>query len=226
MKLDEVKQLIREQGATDELMAEFLRSLRRVPGNWSKAQHFWLLGHDLHQSDYASAVKLIRYGLEHFADCLTARRFCYEHLGRAHQANGAYAEAKACFETAKTILAAETGRDDGSIETFYALQVELERTACTWSEDLERYYGGIDLTDGFFFDMRENAFRLVIAEYLISEHRGDEAFMASGMAKLRSLLEGESATEMDQILLRHRMDPCIHVRPCEAAFLQRIGLGG
>lgn len=73
--------------------------------------------------------------------------------------------------------------------------------------------------------MRENAFRLAIAEYLISEHRGDAAFMASGVAKLRSLLAGERTTEMDQILLRHRMDPCVHIRPCEAAFLQRIGLG-
>lgn len=224
MKLDEVKALIREQGATDALMAEFLKSLRRVPGNWSKGQHCWLLGHEIRQSDYVSAVKLIRYGLEHFADNLTARRFCYEHLGRAHQANGAHAEAKACFETAKILLAAETGRGDGSVETFYALQVELERTECTWSEDLERYYREIDLTDGFFFDMRENAFRLAIAEYLISEHRGDEAFMAASVRKLRRLLNGDIPSQTDMIFMRHRFDPRVHVEAWEEAFLARIGV--
>ena len=56
MKIDEVKLLIVREGLTEALMAELLRSLRRVPGLWLKAQHCFLLGEEMTVLDLYVAV--------------------------------------------------------------------------------------------------------------------------------------------------------------------------
>lgn len=103
MKLDEVKLLICQQGLTDGLMAEFICSLRRVRGDFLRAQHCYLLAYEIKEHDYAGAVRLIGYGLKHFAADTMTRRFCYEHLARAHRANLNFEAAKACYDMAQRI---------------------------------------------------------------------------------------------------------------------------
>ena len=223
MKLDEVKGLICQQGVTDELMAEFLKSLRRVPGNWSKCQHCYLLAYELREWDYAGALRLIEYGLANFADCLTSERFCYEKLGQAHQANGAPEEAKRCFAIARELMAAETGRRP-DVGTFQVLETELARTGYTWSEELEGLYDQIDPEESLVFGLRKVAFRMAAAEYLISEHSGDEAFMAVSADKMRRLLDDDTPTEGDQVFRRHGVNTHINLSDAEKAFLARIGV--
>ncbi len=223
MKLDEVKALIRAQGVTDELMAEFLKSLCRVADNWNKCQHCYLLAYELRESDYAGALRLIEYGREHFADCLTAERFCYEKLGYVHRANGALEEAERCFAIARELMAAETGRRP-DVGTFQVLETELERTGYTWSEELERLYDQIDPEESLVFGLRKVAFRLAAVEYLISEHRQDEAFMAESIAKMRRLLDDDAPMEGDLIFRRHGVDTRIRLSEGETAFLMRIGV--
>jgi len=146
-----------------------------------------------------------------------------EKLGQAHQANGALEEAKRCFAIARELMAAEIGRRP-DVGTFQVLETELARTGYTWSEELEGLYGQIDPEESLVFGLRKVAFRLAAAEYLISEHRGDEAFMAATEDKMRRLLDDNAPTEGDQVFRRHGVDTHVCLSDAEKAFLTRIGV--
>lgn len=223
MKLDEAKALICQQGVTDETMAEFLTSLRRVPGAFLKCQHCYLLAYQIREQDYEGALRLIRYGLKHFAEDTMTRRFCYEKLAEVHRAHQAWEEAHVCFAAARELMAQERG-DMAHIGAFYVLMNELDRTGYAWSAELERCYEQIDMEDSVFLGLRDNAFTLAIAEYLISERRGDAAFMAHAREKMQRLLYDDTPTEVDRIYQRHRVDTRVALGEGEAEFLWRIGL--
>lgn len=227
MKIDEVKLLICRQGLSEKLMTELLHSLRRVPGLWSKAQHCYLLGEEIAETDYAGSVQLIEYGLKHFAGDVQARRLGYEHLARVHRANLAFDVAKTCYETAKQLLALQ--RDKSSaytehIEAFYALRNELDLTGFTWSADLETYCRQVDREDEVFFGLRDDALTLFIAEYIIAEHGGDAEGMAALMDRIRRLLFDKPLSDMERMYRRHRIDPRVSLTGGEMDFLKRIGI--
>lgn len=223
MKLDEAKTLICEQGVTDETLTEFLQCLRRVPGAFLKCQHCYLLGYEIRAQDYEGALRLIRYGLKHFAEDTMSRRFCYEKLAEVHRAHQAWEEASACFAAARELMAQERG-GSAHIGAFYVMMNELDRTGYTWSAELESSYEQIDMEDSVFLGLRDNAFTLAIAEYLISEHRGDTAFMTRAKEQMQRLLFDDTPTEADLIYRRHRVDTRVTLSEGEAGFLRRIGL--
>lgn len=227
MKLDEVKLLICRQGLTDELMAEFLLSLRRVRGAFLKAQHCYLLAYEIREQDYAGAVRLIEYALKHFAEDAVTRRFCYEHLARAHRANLNFGAAKACYDRAQQLLAAERHQQGGTAaqaEALFALRNELELTGYQWSADLERYCGQIDRADALLLALRDEAFTLAVADYLIGEQHQDAQAMTSARQQMQRLLQDDALSEMERLFQLHRVNPRVSLSEGETAFLRRIGL--
>ena len=227
MKLDEVKLLICRQGLTDDLMAEFLLSLRRVRGVFLKAQHCYLLAYEIREQDYAGAVRLIEYALKHFAEDTMTRRFCYEHLARAHRANLNFGAAKACYDRAQQLLAAERHQHGGTAaqaEALFALRNELELTGYQWSADLEQYCGQIDRADALLLGLRDEAFTLAAADYLIGEHHQDAQAMTAAARQLQHLLQDEALSDMERMFQRHGVNPRVNLTAGESAFLRRIGL--
>lgn len=222
MKIDEVKAMIREHGLTDELMAEFLLSLRRVRGNWNKTQHCYLLAYEIRESDYTGAVRLIQYGFQNFAEDDTSRRFCYEHLGRAHQANGRTDLAKECYQAAKELMKRTYGGVEG--DTLLALRNELELTGYHWSADLEALYHETDPESDIVWTLRPNSMLLAMAEYIVAEHRQDEAFMAHARDWMDRLLFDVEKTETDRLWARHHVDTSIMLTEAQEAFLRRIAI--
>ena len=227
MKLDEVKLLICQQGLTEKLMEEFLFSLRRVRGGFLKAQHCYLLAYEIRERDYAGAVRLIEYALKHFAEDTMTRRFCYEHLARAHRANLNFGAAKACYDRAQQLLAAERHQQGGTAvqaETLFALRNELDLTGYQWSADLERYCGQIDREDALLLALRDEAFTLAAADYLVGEQHQDAQAMAAAAGEMQRLLQDEALSDMERMFHRHGVNPRVSLTEGESAFLQRIGL--
>lgn len=224
MKLEEVKALIRQQGVTDELMAEFLNSLRRVHGGFLKAQHCYLLAYEIRASDYAGALRLIQYGYQHFAEDDVTRRFCYQKLGEVHQANGRADLAKPCYLAAKELLKREFGAAAG--DTLQALRNELELTGYAWSADLEALYLETAAQDDLIWTLRPNRLLLYMAEYLVARHRQDEAFMRRAREGMMQLLFGAESTAADKLWQRHQVDTSILLGDDQEAFLRSIGVIG
>lgn len=227
MKLDEVKQLICQRGLTEALMAEFLLSLRRVRGGFLKAQHCYLLAYEIREQDYAGAVRLIEYALKHFAEDTMTRRFCYEHLARAHRANLNFGAAKACNDRAQQLLAAERSRKNetaAQAEALFALRNELELTGYQWSADLERSCGQIDREDALLLGLRDEAFTLAAADYLVGAQHQDAQAMAAAARQLQRLLQDEALSDVERMFQRHGVNPRVTLTEGESAFLQRIGL--
>lgn len=227
MKIGDVKVMICQQGLSDALMAEFLRSLRRVPGLWSKGQHCFLLGEEIAQTDYAGAVQLIEYGLQHFAHDTQACRLGYEHLARVHRANLAFDAAKACYDTARRLLAAERGQEAGcaaSLEALFALRNELDRTDFAWSADLEALCREVDREEEILFGMRGYALTLAMADCIIAEHAEDEQGIVAAREQVRRLLTDAECTDAERMFRRHGVDTRVSLTEGEAAFLRRTGL--
>ena len=72
--------------------------------------------------------------------------------------------------------------------------------------------------------LRPNALLLEMAEYIVAEHRGDEAFMAHAREWMERLLFDAEKTEADRLWERHQVDTTILLTPAQEVFLRRIGL--
>lgn len=222
LRLDDVKVRIMQEGFTAELEAEFLRSLRRVPGMWNKAQHCHLLGYELRERDYPGAVRLISIGMERFAENVQTRRIQLEMLGRVHQANGRRDMARDCYAAARELMQRERG-DNAMYVTPFELRNELESTGYTWSAGVAECLRRCDAQDVLLWGLRRDALCLAAAQYLDAQQREDDACMLRAKAELMRLLYDETLTEAELVYQRHGVD----VRLCpdaeQTAFLKRIG---
>lgn len=63
-----------------------------------------------------------------------------------------------------------------------------------------------------------------MAEYIVAEHRADEAFMAYARVWMVRLLFGAAQTQADQLWERHRVDTSITLTETQEDFLRRIGI--
>lgn len=225
MKIREAEELILREGLTDELLAEYEKALRRSGSDYHRQQNCYILGYNLRERDYLGALRLVEYAMQRYRFTFPGdRRRGYEMLAHIHRDNGRADLAKQYLQVTRELLRQEQRGEPQMGETLELLRNELTLTAYRWSEDLERLYLDTDPEADLIWTLRPNALLLAMAEYLVAEHRQDEAFMAHARAWMERLLFDAEKTEADRLWERHQVDTTILLTPAQEDFLCRIGI--
>lgn len=225
MKIREAEELILREGLTDELLAEYEKALRRSGSDYHRQQNCYILGYNLRERDYLGALRLVEYAMQRYRFTFPGdRRRGYEMLAHIHRDNGRADLAKQYLQVTRELLRQEQRGEPQMGETLELLRNELTLTAYRWSEDLERLYLDTDPEADLIWTLRPNALLLAMAEYLVAEHRQDEAFMAHARAWMERLLFDAEKTEADRLWERHQVDMTILLTPAQEDFLCRIGI--
>lgn len=225
MKIREAEELILREGLTDELLAEYEKALRRSGSDYHRQQNCYILGYNLRERDYLGALRLVACAMQRYRFTFPGdRRRGYEMLAHIHRDNGRQDLAKQYLQVARELLVQERSGEGEMGETLLLLQNELALTSCQWSEDLERVYLETDPEADLIWTLRPNALLLAMTEYLVAEHRQDEAFMAHARAWMERLLFDAEKSEADRLWERHQVDTSILLTEVQEAFLRRIGI--
>ena len=84
MKLAELEEKMMAEGFSEELFLQFREGLKRVRGNYNKCQHCYLTAYGLKAKDFEAAIRMIRYGLENFAELWVDFSRSYDMLARIY----------------------------------------------------------------------------------------------------------------------------------------------
>lgn len=225
MKIREAEELILREGLTDALLAEYEKALQRSGSDYHRQQNCYILGYNLRERDYLGALRLVEFAMKRYRFTFPGdRRRGYEMLAHIHRDNGRADLAKQYLQVTRELLRQEQRGEPQMGETLELLRNELTLTAYRWSEDLERLYLDTDPEADLIWTLRPNALLLAMAEYLVAEHRQDEAFMAHARAWMERLLFDAEKNEADRLWERHQVDTTILLTPAQEDFLCRIGI--
>ena len=204
MKLAEVEEKMKTEGFSEELFLQFQEGLKRVRGNYNKCQHCYLTAYGLKSKDYEAAIRMIRYGLDNFAEKWTDFCRSYENLARIYLRRENYREARDCYlvELGKMVEFGEERYADALAVNLVFSELHCEGFVCT--VNLRKFYAlaKSDLAKTGF--TRRDRFYFALAELVIAlQDRGvDEAQPA--YRHVMCVLMGLDPNANDGLLQRHR----------------------
>lgn len=225
MKLDEIEGGILESGLSEESFSSFIRCLNRVRGSSAKCQHCYITAYKLRSVDHSGAVRLVQYGLAHFADSWFDRWNSFYYLGRVYEENLAYPQAKQSYLQAMAAVqdsphAAEYLSD----LALPLLRVEMHMTDFSISDDLEMYHRMLSQESAFDQGVRERAFYRALADLIIASHTQNASQAACAKRELRALLDPAESSPVDRIFKRHHLTNEVRATQPAIDYLRKSGV--
>ncbi len=178
MKLDEVKSLILQNGLTDELLTQFIRSLQRVHSNYNRCQHCYTFGVELKDTDPHGGIRLIKLGLENYAQTDHDRYRSWYNLGLLQESMKDHTAAKESYLLA---VAADPRNQNLYLDL---LRNELHLTGFRHSTDAEHFGMEAVKMEAFARQMHHAQFYLFLGMAVLCIHRKDAQGLRAAAERL------------------------------------------
>lgn len=204
MKLAEVEEKMMAEGFSEELFLQFQEGLKRVRGNYNKCQHCYITAYGLKSKDFEAAIRMIRYGLDNFAEKWIDFHRSYENLARIYLRRDNYREARACYlaQLEKMLAFGEARYADVLAVNLIFAELHCEGFTCT--DNLRKYHAlaKSDLARTGF--TRRDRFYFALAELVMAlQDQGVDGAQAAYRHVL-CVLKGVEPNSNDEVLQRHR----------------------
>jgi len=204
MKLNEIEKTITTKGFTEDLFWDYVKALKRVPGNSLRCQHCYITALEMKSSDFDNAIRVIHFGLENYAETWLDHWRSNRNLGILYEKRKMYDKAKNIYLVMLDTLDETKQISYKADINFELLRAEMHVTSFNHSKELEAYYRKAMLANEFQQRSRHFIFYKSIAEMIIYDHLKDKnGFEAARLSAIKSL-DGTKQTVMDRLLKRHR----------------------
>lgn len=214
--------LIKNGPLTEEQYAAYEKLLHRVRGNYNKLQHCYLTAGSFPPKRAEEAVALIRWGLARYPDAWYSTFRSYSSIGEIYKRCGNWSAALEAYQSAERALPEEQ-RSYRQALAGDLLWMQLHVDRFSYSEQMERYYDMDRQADDFLRAFLNVAFRLAVAEIVLSLHRGDAESAALSYRQALALSRPGVISRVQQVLDRHRAtDRLTALTPECSAFLRTV----
>ena len=223
MKLAEIEEKMKTEGFSEELYLQFQEGLKRVRGNYNKCQHCYITAYDLKGQDFEGAARMIRYGLDNFAEMWIDFYRSYENLAKIFLRRDKYQEARACYlaELEKMLELHEERYSDVLAVDLVFSELHCEGFACT--DNLRRFHdlAKSDLAKTGF--TRRERFYFALAELVIALHDQGVEGAQSAYLYVMCILKGLDPNANDGILQKHRYMNDAYATGASLRYLDSVG---
>ena len=222
-KIDEFEQRIIEQGMTDQDFVTYGKMLKRVHGNFLKRQHCYTTAIQFPLENADQAIKLIQYGLENFEDDWFSSYTSYLYIGHIYEKTNNYKKAFNSYLLAKNALGSDHS-DQVKELSKDLLWMKLHIDSFCYSPELENYYLRYMTTDDFSKSIINNAFRLTVANIVISLHHGKTAEAKKSLEEAKKMCQTDYFGRLYSILARQNYTELLNITPEVMAFIKSVKL--
>lgn len=219
MKLNEIEKTITTKGFTETLFLDYIKALKRVPGNSLRCQHCYITALEMQSFDFDNAIRMIHFGLENYAETWLDHWRSNRNLVILYEKREMYDKVKDIYLLMISSLD-ETKQVSVIIDIYFELlKTEMHLNGFNYSAELEEYYGKTVLASEFQQQFRHFIFYKSIAEMINYDHSKDrDSFEMARINAIQSL-DGNKQTVMDRLLKRHRYANETHATKQATRFL-------
>lgn len=220
MKIAEIEEAFGEQGFTEELFAVFLQALKRVPKDL-RSQHCCTAACELDKRDAANAIRMIEYSLEHFENSWQDRMRSYLALGDIYESVGKYPNAKQAYQTALESIPREHQKGYRISLSMRLLRTALHCADFAYTDEIHALYQTVCQATPFEGGSRSFLFYRSIAAMLVAAHENDPTARHDAYRDALKALDGDSPTQLDRIIKKHRYADGANATEEALAFLKQ-----
>ena len=223
MKLAEVEERMMAEGFSEELFLQFQEGLKRVRGNYNKCQHCYLTAYGLKAKDFEAAIRMIRYGLENFAELWVDFSRSYDMLARIYIRRESYREARACYLASFEKMVEFGEERHGDVLAVNLVFSELHCEGFTCTDNLRKFHdlAQSDLAKSGF--TRRDRFYFALAELVIALQDQGVDGARSAYRYVMCVLMGLDPDANDALLQRHRYRNDAYATGASLRYLDSLG---
>ena len=191
--------------------------LRRSGDDWNRFSHCYITAYRFPVDRVEEAVKLIKFGNERYASEKSYLVSSNQMLGSIYRRACLYKEA---YDTYLQIYP-DIGSNKGGFP-WCLLEAKMYADNFNYSQELEEYIEHCEKENVISRAFRKNQFVEAMAGYIVAEHYGDMARMASNYEIICELLAPDYKGPLEQFLNKHRIEEEIEINDDCMAFLKNI----
>lgn len=172
MKIAEIEARLQHGEYSEELLALFKDALKRVP-KAGRCQHCYTTAAGMPMRFSRQAVGLIQYGLQEHCAGWVDRMRSFHNIAVILEKQGDYSGAKQAYSEALSSVEAGNRSVYTSEYAAHLMRTEMHINNFEYTQELENYYDTALQADEFRKVFQTATFYRLLAQIIISRHRGD-----------------------------------------------------